>query len=228
MENVLKGKKLALDGDSVCQGAGCAGGYGTIIAERNGMILQNLAIGGGTVTAGQLRFSQSQNQYVPRHCICESVLDLDEDADYILVDGGVNDASLDEPVPLGTLSEGYSAELDDHTFYGAFELMLKRLLIRFPGKKLGYIALHKMTSGFSSNGEHNYYHAAKACCEKWGIPFLDLNTTVPPFRYFEEDGDPALYAMRQKYTLNGDGWHPTEAGYLEYYCDKIEAWMKTL
>lgn len=228
MENILKGKKLAVNGDSICQGAGCAGGYGTIIAERNGMKLQNIGIGGGTVAAGQLRFSQSQNAYVPRHCICQTVDEMDLDADYIIMDGGVNDASLDTPVPLGQISEGYSAELDEMTFYGAFESMLKRMIIRFPGKKLGYIAVHKMTRGFCNNGEHNYYYAAKACCEKWGVPFLDLNTTVPPFRYFEEDGDPALYAMRQKYTLNGDGWHPTEAGYLEYYCDKIEAWMKTL
>lgn len=228
MENVLKGKKLALNGDSICEGAGCAGGYGKIIAERNQMVLQNIGIGGGTVAAGQKRFSASQNCYVPRHCICQTVDEMDADADYIIMDGGVNDATLDQPVPLGEITQGYSAELDEGTFYGAFESMLKRMIIRFPGKKLGYIAVHKMTARYCSDRPHNYYHAAKECCEKWGVPFLDLNTTVPPFRFFEEDGDPALYAMRQKYTLNGDGWHPTEAGYLEYYCDKIEAWLKTL
>lgn len=26
----------------------------------------------------------------------------------------------------------------------------------------------------------------------------------------------------------GDGWHPNEEGYKKYYCDKIEAWLKTL
>ena len=227
--NVLKGKKLVINGDSVCQGFDEHGCFGQYIAERNEMRYQNIAIGGATVAKGTMRFSQSQQKEVARHWICATIDQMDADADYVLVDGGVNDASVDVSVPLGSISDGYSAELDETTFYGAFESMLRQLTIRFAGKKIGYIALHKMTDGYRSDRPApNYYHAAKECCEKWGVPFLDLNTTVPPFRYFEADGLPELYALRLKYTKDGDGWHPSKEGYLKYYCDKIEAWMKTL
>ena len=227
--NVLKGKKIVFNGDSICQGVDEPGGYGKYIADRNEMQYQNIGIGGGTIAKNTTRFSQSQKRDVPRHCICGTIQQMDADADYAIVEGGVNDASLDTPVPLGAISDGYSAELDETTFYGAFESMLRQLIIRFEGKKIGYIAVHKMTPGYTAEGAApNYYHAAKECCAKWGVPFLDLNTSVPPFRYFEADGLPELYALRQKYTCNGDGWHPNREGYLKYYCDKIEAWLKTL
>ena len=65
-------------------------------------------------------------------------------------------------------------------------------------------------------------------CEKWGVPFLDLNVSVPPFAYYKEEIDPALYEIKKTYTNSGDGWHPNEEGYKKYYCDKIEAWLKSL
>lgn len=224
-KNPLCGKKIALNGDSICAGAGFRGGYGRIIAERNGMICQNVAIGGGTVTAEQY-YSEERK---PRHWICRTVALMDADADYAILSGGVNDASL--RVPLGTVSEGYCASLDDTTFCGAFESMLRQLTVRFAGKKIGYIAVHKMTIEYSTEDtEFGYYQAAKRCCEKWGVPFCDLNVSCPAFGLFpkEEQKSPMLYAMRREYTLNGDGWHPNEAGYLKYYCDKIEAWLKML
>ena len=51
MTSPLYQKRLALDGDSICQGAGHSGGYGKIIAERNNMSFENIGVGGGTVTA---------------------------------------------------------------------------------------------------------------------------------------------------------------------------------
>ena len=225
----LFGKILAVDGDSICAGAGYKGGYGKIIAERNGMTLENLGVGGGTIAAE----TYSKNGEA-RHWICRSVAMLREDADYILVEGGVNDPG--NTVSMGSLTYGYNEELDDTTFYGAFESMLKTLITRFAGKKIGYIAVHKMTRQFSSikkNGENNYYHAAKECCDKWGVPFLDLNDEVPAFGLFPNEGE--LAAVCNAYTAPsssnpnvGDGWHPNEEGYKKYYCDKIEAFMLSL
>lgn len=221
---VLFGKTITFNGDSICAGAGYRGGYGKIIAERNGMIYENIAVGGATV-AGETYYASSGK---PRHWISRTVCNMNPEADYAILEGGVNDASLQ--LPLGQLTAGYDAPLDDTTFYGAFESMLKQLVARFAGKKIGYIAVHKMDVHFSSLGdpETDFYHAAGRCCEKWGVPFCDLNVACPPFAFFEEDGDPALFALRQAYTKNGDGWHPNEAGYKAYYCDKIEAWLKTL
>jgi lysophospholipase L1-like esterase len=210
--NPLYGKKITLNGDSICAGAGYAGGYGKIIADRNSMAYQNIAVGGATITAETYSGSTGK----PLHWICRTISDMDANADYAIVEGGVNDPNY--VTNKGSISSGFTATLNDTTFYGAFESMLKQLIERFPGKKIGYIAVHKFSSNFDSRSTGNYYHIAKECCEKWGVPFCDLNTTVPPF------GD--IPSLSSVYTMDGD--HPNEQGYRKYYCDKIEAWLKTL
>ena len=85
-----------------------------------------------------------------------------------------------------------------------------------------------MTNNFRhlNEKEGSYYWAARLCCEKWGVPYCDLNVSVPAFGLFKSSSD--MYVLTQQYTKNSDGWHPNEEGYKKYYCDKIEAWMKTL
>lgn len=211
----LKGKIISFNGDSICAGAGASGGYGKIIAEKCGMIYENIGVSGGTVM-----YSGDSV-----HCISRTVANMREDAEYIILEGGVNDLYSDRA--LGAMSDGYDATLDDATFYGAFENMLKQALIRFPGKKIGYIAVHKMGNYFDSEStEDNAYHAAIKCCRKWGIPVCDLNISVPPFSKLSLNNDTKVIC--DTYTANGDGWHPNEAGYKAYYVPKIEAWLKTL
>ena len=219
----LYGKKLSLNGDSICYGAGSTGGYGRILADTYGMTVQNIARNGGTIAA------ETYKNTTKRHWICRTITNMDTDSDYVIVEGGVNDGSSDVAVPLGEITTTYNEALDDTTFYGAFESMCKQLVTRFAGKKIGYIAVHKMSGGFNSDGDKdtNFYWAAKKCCEKWGVPFLDLNTTVPPFGYFKSS-DTDLYSLRTTYTDSADGWHPNEEGYKKYYVPKIAAWLESL
>lgn len=208
----LYGKTISFVGDSICKGSGFDGGYGKIIADANKMQCEILAQNGATITSET--YSGEQNRW----WICENIGKTNQNADYIVVEGGVNDAATN--VPLGELTVGYN-EFDKTTFYGAFEFMCSELLSRFAGKKIGYVAVHKMTANYDSrNTENSYYYAAKKCCEKWGIPFCDLNVNVPPIN--------DISALKTTYTLNGDGWHPNEAGYNAFYVPKIEAWLKTL
>ena len=140
------------------------------------------------------------------------------DADFVLLEGGGNDA--DSGVPLGTLSSGYTATLDDTTFAGAIESMFKSALARFPDKKIGYVFIHKCASLFDSRVSNSYYDMAKSACEKWGIPYLDLNTQVPPLNYIAD--------LKSTYTANGDGYHPNELGYRTFYVPKITAFLNTM
>lgn len=209
--NPLAGRYISFNGDSV---TAASRNYGELIAERNNMAYQNIAVAGATIT--HYTSSTTGETY---HCVSRTVAEMDANADYAIVQGGINDSV--KPVPMGVITAGFDDALDDTTFYGAFESMLKRLILRFPGKKIGYIAMHKCQHGnFDSRNANGYYQAAKACCEKWGVPLCDLNTTVPPLGLIEE--------LKSTYTLNGDGVHPTEAGYKKYYCDKIEAWLRSL
>lgn len=219
--NPLYGKIITFNGDSICEArATNGGGYATIIGANNNMTVENLGVSGGTIMYAE-----------GKHCISRTVANMREDADYIILEGGVNDLYSDRP--LGAMSNGYNATLDDTTFYGAFENMLKQALIRFHGKKIGYIAVHKMTTYFDSDQtEDNAYHAAIKCCAKWGIPVCDLNVSCPPFAYLKNNADTAfmanLYTEDTSGTGVGDGWHPNEEGYRKFYVPKIEAWLKTL
>lgn len=207
--NPLNGKILAANGDSICHGTGNNDvGYPELIGTANGMTVQNIAVGGATIATGT----------AATHYICNTISDMRSDADYVLLEGGVNDA--DYHVTLGTLSDGYDDTLNTGTFAGAFEQMLKSALARFPGKKIGYIFTHKVNGAFDSQTTNSYYNVAKAACEKWGIPYCDLNTLCPPLGQID--------ALKNAYTNNGDGYHPNADGYNAYYVPKITAWMKTL
>ena len=207
--NPLSGKILSTTGDSIAAGAGNNGtGYPEIVASDNGMTVQNVAVGGGTVA------------YVNANtfCISRSISSMRSDADFVLLEGGGNDA--DSGVPLGTLSSGYTATLDDTTFAGAIESMFKAALARFPDKKIGYVFIHKCATLFDSRVPNSYYDMAKSACEKWGIPYLDLNTQVPPLNYIAD--------LKSTYTANGDGYHPNELGYRTFYVPKITAFLNTM
>lgn len=220
--NPLYGKKISLIGDSICAGAddetSYLGGYGKIIADRNNMRYENFGKAGSTITAE----TYSHSTGAAKGWICRMVANMDAGADYAIVEGGYNDAwqwVSHGDITIGAISEGYNAELDDTTYYGAFESMLKQLVTKFQGKKIGYIALPKMMDFFDSNrNAPNFYHIALECCAKWGVPVCDLNTMIPPAEYLKTLGT----------TYTADGSHPTYEGYLKYYCDPIENWMKTL
>ena len=211
--NPLYGKSISLTGDSVCYGAGYQGGFAKIIGDRNNMSVSNIAVSGGTIVEVSGHFDIG-------HSIQNMTI-----GDYNILTGGVNDASLS--VPLGSRSSSYDDTFDESTFYGALENMLKNAVIRFSGKKLGFIIFHAMVLKNSSwwTADNGYYNAIVKCLTKWGVPLLDLSKEIPPFAFFDS-GD--LATLKTSYTLNGDGWHPNEAGYKKYYCDKIEAWLKTL
>ena len=230
MSSKLYGKRISCNGDSICEGVGFAGGYVKLIADRNCMEYQNLGIGGGTVSAEVVTPAGTK-----RHCISRTVDNMDPDADYAIVEGGVNDASMNLMYgfpKLGEISSGYASALDETTFYGAFESMLKKLIIKYQGKKIGYISVHQCVHKFMTTyeGEDSFYRAALKCCKKWGVSYLDLTSTTPPLAFLREKlgADPALDTVSEKNTSNNVGTHPNEAGYLAFYCDRIEAWLKTL
>lgn len=218
--NSLYNKKISLNGDSLCQSMGdSVGGYGKIIADRNDMQYQNIAVGGGTIASG----TYAQDGVTPKHWICRTIQNMDTDADYIIIEGGGNDASLQ--VPLGNFNPTeYSDTFDDETFYGALESIMYQLYYRFPGKKIGYIISQGLTGGWRY-GSDTYVEAVLSVCKKWGVPCINLQDICPIF--VRLDSSIGL-SIKETYTHNQDGWHPNKLGYEKYFCDKIEAWMRML
>ena len=203
--NPLKSKTLYVIGDSICNGAGFAGGYGGIIASENEMNLVNRGHDGGTLA----------NTGSERYCITSNLGYNPPECDYVIVEGGVNDISINTPV--GAITDGYEATLDTSTFCGALENICKTLCTTYATKKVGFLFPHRMNG---ETGYNTYHPLIKQICEKWGVPYLDLSTLVPPLNFVE--------SLKTDYTANGDGWHPNEAGYKLFYTPKIVNWMKSL
>lgn len=211
--NPLYGKKIAVTGDSICYGNGYTGGYAKMIADNNNMTMQNIAIGGGTIVPQDGRFD-----------ISASVVSLDEDSDYIILEGGVNDSSISS-IDLGEFSNAFDLPSNRDTFYKCLDYMFYNLTHRFSGKKYGFVIVHQMTRklGAMFGDEATFYNAIIKSCKKWGVPVCDLNVNCPPFGLLPSDD-----TLRVNYTTSNDGWHPNEEGYKKYYVPKIESWLKSL
>jgi hypothetical protein len=214
--NPLYGKKLSINGDSIAYGAGATGGFGKYIAENNSMTLQNIAVSGATITAN---VDDGSGGIKP--CISTTVTNMDSTADYVILEGSVNDYSLIDLVnDYGTYSmNGYSTTLNTDTFLGAFEYMLRTAVTKFVGKKILYVFVHGI---YQMNT--TYYITWRVdminLLNKYGVPYLELDKMIPPLCNIPD--------LKTMYTNNADGWHPNELGYKTFYVSQIEEKMKTL
>ena len=211
-ENLLKGKILAVTGDSICKGDGYLGGYGKIIAERNDMELFNYGRSGSTVA--------KIDGYIS---ILESIDNMTSEADYILLEGGTNDSGRSNNVSLGEITEGYNEVFDEYTFSGAMESMLKKSIQKWPGKKIIFITVHNMGSRPYLK---KYMDRAKEICEKWSIPYVDLFSKSGLNTNLEEIAN--LFTAHTYEEGVGDKTHPNEEGYTKFYVPPIESFMKKL
>ena len=218
----LYGKKLAVDGDSITYGQGYRGGYAKLIGEEYRMTVQNNGVNGGTLAKGT-KTSAGQD----RHWICDGIANLDADADYVIISGGIND--FFNAVPIGTLSVNkYNSAIDDTTVIGATERICRELIDRFATKKIGFILTHsandwyrKNSSGTTSTTSNlvTYHDAIISALKKYSIPYCDL--------FYESCFSTEVTSLKQ-YTANGDGIHPTEEGYRLFYVDKIVSFLESL
>ena len=146
-----------------------------------------------------------------------------DDADIILLQGGTNDVVKN--VPLGEITSGYNAVLDEYTFCGAMESMLKQALLKWVGKKIVFITVHKMKS--RGTILTTYLEKAKEICKKWSVKVVDihneggLNTNIEIYKQLYTAG---TYADGSK----GDSTHPNELGYLTFYVKLIEKEIRSI
>ena len=235
MENILFGKTIVWDGDSICAGGAEKGNWATRIASRNSMNCKNYAVGGGTITEGAPK-SASGNE---RHCVSttlEKMYAEYPDADYIILEGGTNDADLLEALSgssrLGTIApDDFSGNYDRETFCGALESVFYRATKYWMGKKIGFIVAHKM--GVIPNERRRrrmYFDMAVKACKKWGIPYVDLwegcylNPCLP---WMCDKSKTPEENCAENVLFYSDGQHLTSRGY-DFTSEIIENWMRTL
>ena len=206
--NVLIGKSALYFGDSICYGEGYRGGYAKLISENNNMTYINKGVSGATITR---RDGVS--------CVLDSVLNSNDTADYIILEGGTNDAGGFQE--FGEITTGYTAALNETTFCGAVESLLKNSLIKWHDKKICFILT---TNTYRRPNQKHYFDTIKERCEKWSVPYLDLFT--------KGRLNTKIEIMKNSYTSDWqgtpDGLHPNEQGYKLFYVNQITEFLKTI
>lgn len=224
----LTGKSVIFTGDSICYGATDTpqgAGWAKRIGEKNNMGWQNKAVSGGTIMNKDLIGSS--------FTICDT--DFGTGADYIILEGGTNDADRigsitggNTPQYYGSWNESdYVTEFGKDTFCDAVQRLIQRVVTSFPTARVGFIIAPKMgvsNSGFDAahNNRRAYFQTIIEICRKWGVPVLNLwdECTMNPRLA-------AHYTEAEHGPLYHDGQHPTAEGY-ELITPIIEKWMESL
>lgn len=233
--NNLYGKKWAVFGDSFSEGIGvgtldsgkfkgenkC---YPYIIGNRNDMEIQKLFLSGRmitTPTSGDVTNSVSTGIYQQ----------VDEDVNYITLYLGINDSDnlegsgddgedYNRPITLGDINS-----TDIHTFYGAWNVVLKWLIENRPFAHIGII----VSNGMNSND--TLRTAEIALANKWGIPYIDLNgderTPMMHRSTNANHSQEAKNARLSAFRISPSNTHPNAMAY-EYESTFIENFLKTL
>lgn len=222
----LDGKTIVFVGDSITAGFvqeqglpnyGQRNGYVEMLQKKYPKaVFKNLAVGGATV---------GHYEGEPTPCVAEQINNAIRqypNADYIIVQGGVNDTWLSSKVPLGEMSSGYATSLNEGTFCGALESIFKKAQTQWIGKKIGFLTTHKIPSAPSLG---NYMDKAKEICKKWSVPYLDLHN-LSTLNYAIAEVKSNLSYKTADHP-NGDGTHPNVKGY-EALTPKIESWLLEL
>ena len=222
----LVGKSVIFTGDSICYGEADTprgNGWAQRIGDEYGMVWQNKAVSGGTLTDKNLVGSS----------FTISDTDFGTGADYIILEGGTNDADRigsilngGTPTYYGSYSEiGYTSNFNNQTFCGAVEYLLKRVITTYPTAKVGFIIAPKMdvSEDYTKEGNNRraYFETIIKLCKKWGVPVLNLwdeCTMNPRLAEHYTSGSGLFYA---------DGQHPTKEGY-DFISPIIAEWMETL
>jgi len=238
MDNKLFKKTIIWNGDSICAGSSASGNWATRIATKNDMQYKNYAVGGGTV-AENLPLLKNGKQRHSVSATFDKMYEESSDADYIIIEGGTNDADL-----LGSLIKGektligtfdpldYSGQYDRSTFCGALESIFYRATKYWKGKKIGFIVAQKMNDKNDGIFENRraYFDKAVEICLKWGIPYLDLWNCCylnPNLPFMYDSTKTPEQNLQENTGFYIDGQHLTAYGY-DVTADIIESWLKSL
>ena len=140
------------------------------------------------------------------------------DYDYVIIEGGGNDAW--DSAPVGVMTDGFDGPFDRNTFAGGFENTIKYAKESFKGAKFGFIVTYQMPSAIYGrmSDMSEYFALSKRICDKWEIPYIDL--------FFDERLNKELLQTHISKYLP-DFIHPNSEGY-NILAPIINDWMKTL
>ena len=182
------------------------------MARQEGMILTKYAKNGATIMDAGYSGGQILSQIMGA---------AGEEPDFILFDGGTNDAEY-----LKNNTEGF----DTAAFAGAFEETAAAMKQRWPGAKYVYVAVHRMGSR-DNEIQEKLHELEMQICKKWNITVVNL--------YEDAALDTNDVNQKNHYTFdnlgsnglpsgNGSGTHPNLLAIEEFYAPKVRAALRSL
>ena len=237
--SVLYQKQAIFVGDSICHDSPHnSEGWAKRIADRYGMTYVNYGKDGATI-ANNVYYNGSLKACIATRI--DTLIAQYPDADYIVIEGGTNDADLigsilngNIPVKFGSVQSGYNATFDEDTFCGALESIFSKCSREWRGKHIGYVVAQKMgrnADGYTpeANNRRAYFEKAMLICEKWGIPYINLwdESYLNPMIKEHYNADLSTEENESAGNLYRDGQHLTPKAY-DYLAVKIGEWMKTI
>lgn len=239
--NPLQGKTVIWCGDSIMKGNtynDTSFGWAGRCADMLSFEFTNYGVGGATI-CNNVTDGGTPTIYTQ----IETAHTAYPNADYIIFDGGCNDADLigsilgsEIPEQFGEYTDNdFSGVYDTDTFCGALETICMNLSKYWVGKHVGYIVPQKqgVANDYSATGNNRraYYDTAIKICKKWGIPVLDLwdNCYMNPKHNWMCDTDDTM-TEEEIYAagfLYADRQHLTAAGY-DYQSTIVADWLKGL
>ncbi len=213
----LKGKKIVFLGDSITAGV-CTSGeeytFSSIIGRKYECTTVNYGYGGtkicmddGETEARSLNFSVR-------------LLDMDDDADIVVVMGGTNDFKYND-VLMGKFGDETF-----YTFYGACKILMTRLINKYHGKLIVIATPLHNTIELNPRGVKreydngilkDYVNIIREMAEYYSLPVIDL--------YKESRIQPAVGVIRERFMP--DTTHPNDEGH-KLLADIIAAKLLTL
>ena len=210
----LKGKKVNFLGDSITEGVGTSA-LEYRYADVTARLLQlgearNYGIS-GTRIARQTHPTTNN----PRFDLdfCARALEMDTDADVVVVFGGTNDFGH------GDAALGNMADRDVYTFYGACHTLMQTLRCRYIDSEIVFMTpLHRICEEAEGKAPlSTYVKIIKEVAEYYSIPVLDL--------YATSGINPIIPEVKEKYMP--DGLHPSDRG-AEVVAKRLAAFLKAL
>lgn len=215
-------KSIVLNGDSICAGGSTRVSFGKQLADKYEMSINNKSVGGATIAYGTT--SSGTN----RHWVCNTISNMPSKADYVLLEGGINDYWNN--VELGRITQTTTEDVDNTTFYGALESICRQAKDKWTNSKIIFITSHKIQTTSTRKNDIGYtfdeYHSAIIeVCNKYSIPVCDI------YSLSEFDTSKTEYLQYTSDDNNDgirDGVHPTTQGYEMFYVPLIEQTLKNL
>lgn len=209
----LYGKTVLWNGDSIGAGNGDSNkGYAYYISQKYSMTSTNYAVSGRCIAKED-----------GETAIIDTIPNMSSTADYVMFEGGWNDMWR---VPLGEISEGFDAELDEYTWSGALESLIKQSKLKWPTARIGFILAHGKANNESEiNRQNRYWDRAIEVFNKWHLPYIDLrHNGLVAFNNTLLD----MFFKINSETGHGDGAHPNALGYKTFYNIPIASFMNRL